>query len=327
MKRTLFYLAMASLSFLACTKNSDTNPVQGGGGVSEISTAVFYVDTFRLYSTDLKGGNRKLVVDEDLKSQNNYVTKISVLPTTQQLVYGYYDGISRATQIKTCKFDGSGVKTVKTVASGSSIGFVKGTTNGYIYYQTNNFSGGTIATRTYSIKADGTGETELQGFLYGANINEAQISNQGKGILGNDGYFFKIVNGVFTETTSFNIFLNEDKSKINRQIISADASKVAILSSTSTTGKFEIRIKDVVKDGPTSTVLYTLNIPADANQYSPQIYFVNGSKNILVSYGKFTSPKGSPNDYTNCDLIDVATGKITQTWKFTGDEIGNLVVD
>lgn len=56
------------------------------------------------------------------------------------------------------------------------------------------------------MKADGTAETELQGFLYAPNIIESQISNLGKEVLGNDGYFFKITNGVFAEVESFNIF-------------------------------------------------------------------------------------------------------------------------
>jgi len=327
MKKTLFYLAIASLSFLACAKDDDPN---SGPQASEgVSTTAFYVDTFRIYSTDLKGGNRKLVVDEDLKSQNNYVTQISVIPTTQQLVYGYYDGVSRATQIKTCKFDGSSVKVVKTIASGSSVGFVKGIFDGSIYYQTNTFTGGMIASKTFSIKADGTGETELQGFLYEFNIREAQISSQGKGVLSNSGYFGVIANGKFDERNSFNILLNEDKdlTKIKGLSLSNDAKKAAFLQSTTTLGKYEIRIKDVIKDAPTSTVLYTLNIPADADQYGGNIRFVNGSKNLLVYYGKFTSPKGSANDFTNCDLIDIATGKVTQTWKFTGDDIGKVIVN
>lgn len=327
MKKTLIYLAIASLSILACSKKDDSTPNPSAG--SGVSTKVFYVDTFRIYSTDLSGANRKLVVDEDLKSQNNYVTQISVLPNTQQLVYGYYDGVTRASQIKTCKFDGSGVKVIKTISSGTSIGFIKGISDGNIYYQANIFSGGTVASKAFSIKADGTGETELQGFLYATNIKEAQISNQGKGILGNDGYFAKITNGVFAEADSYNIFLNEekDKTKLKSIILSADATKAAFLQSTTTLGKYEVRIKDNLKTAPTSTVLYTLTIPADANQYGADVHFVNGSKNLLVTYGKFTSPKGSANDYTNCDLIDATTGKLDKTWKFTGDDIGRVIAD
>ena len=328
MKKTLFYLAMVSLSFLACTKNEDTTLNNGANGASGISTTVFYLDTFRIYSTDLKGGNRKLVVDEDLKSQNNYIGDISVLPTNQQIVYTYSQVFTQPQQIKICKFDGSGKKVLKTLASNqSSVGFVKGTADGYIIYQINTNQGPTISSKTYSIKADGTEEKELQGFLYAPYINEAQISNLGKGVLGNDGYFFKINNGLFIEAESFNIFLNEDKPKISNPIISADATKAAFIQTTGTIGKYDIRIKDILKTSPTSTVLYTITIPADANQSGLSIYFVNGAKNIMVSYGKFTSPRGSPNDYTNCDLIDVATGKISQTWKFTGDEVTSPVTD
>lgn len=80
---------MASISFLACSKKDDTTLNNGANGASGISTTVFYADTFRIYSTDLKGGNRKLIVDEDLKSQNNYIGQISVLPINQQIVYTY----------------------------------------------------------------------------------------------------------------------------------------------------------------------------------------------------------------------------------------------
>jgi len=328
MKKTLFYLVMASIFFLACSKKDDTTLNNGSNGASGISTTVFYLDTFRIYSTDLKGGNRKLVVDEDLKSQNNYIGQISVLPTSQQVVYTYSQVYTQPQQIKICKFDGSEKKVIKTLASNqSSIGFVKGTADGYIIYQLNTYQGPTISSRTYSIKADGTGETELQAFLYAPNINEAQVSNLGKGVLSNEGYFFKFNNGVFVEAESFNIFLNENITKINNPIISADATKAAFIQTTGTIGKYDIRIKDNLKSAPTSTVLYTLTIPADADQYSSSIYFVNGTKNIMISYGKFTSPKGSPNDYTNCDLVDVATGKISQTWKFTGDNVSRPVTD
>jgi hypothetical protein len=326
MKKLFYAVVVMFLAFTACTKSDDE--IANLPAASGVSTSVFYTDTFRIYSTDLKGGNRKLVVDEDLRSQNNYISQVSVLPSSQQLVYAYSIGFTSPQVIKTCKFDGSDKKVIKTLASNtSSIGFVKGTADGLIFYQTNTFLGSVISTKTFSIKADGTDEKELQSFLYPAYISEAQISNLGKGILGNDGYFFKITNGLFAESESFNIFLNEDKTKIEAQIISADATKAAMLQSTTTLGKYEIRIKDNLKAAPTSKVLYTLNIPSTANQYSPQIYFVNGTKNILVTYGKFTSPKGSASDFTNCDLVDTATGLVSQTWKFTGDDIGIVLVD
>lgn len=326
MKKQLLYLTLLALSFLACTK--EDNSSGGPSNSSDVSSTVFYLDTFRIYSTDLKGNNRKLVVDEGLNSQNNYIGEFSILPTSQQLIYTYTQIFTQPMQIKICKMDGTDKKVVKTLASSqSSIGFVKGTKDGNIIYQVNTFQGPTINTKTYIMKADGTEEKELQSFLYAAYIGEGQVSNQGKGVLGDDGYFFKINNGIFVEAESFNIFLNEDKAKIKNKIISADATKAAFVQSTNTLGKYEIRIKDNSKTAPISTVLYTLNIPADADQYNANIYFVNGAKEIIVSYGKFTSPRGSVNDYTNCDLIDVATGKVTQTWKFTGDNISTIITN
>ncbi|MBD3750527.1 MAG: hypothetical protein IE931_13640 [Sphingobacteriales bacterium] len=46
MKKALFYLAIISLSFLACSKNDNPNPTPS----SEESSTVFYTDTFNIYS-------------------------------------------------------------------------------------------------------------------------------------------------------------------------------------------------------------------------------------------------------------------------------------
>lgn len=323
MKKQIIYLAIISLAFFACSKSDDST---GTPNTSAESNTAFYVDTFRIYSTDLKGGNRKLVLDEDLKSQNNYITNLTYLPVANKLIYGYSTSFNLPVQIKSSNIDGTDKKVIKTLATGLSLGFIKGTSDGQIFYQTNQYTGSTVSTKTYSIKADGTGETELQGFLYLNNIRQEQISTEGKGILNKDGYFAKIVNGVFDERNSFNLFLNEDKPKINFPIVSADGSKAAFVSSTSTTRKYEIKIKDAVKDAATSNVLYTITLPTDVNDIAPKITFVNGNKSILVYYGKLTFPKGAMTDYTQCELIDVATGTATN-WKFTGDEITTLVTN
>ena len=210
MKKVLI-MVLVSIAMYGCSKNDNTSPSTSSN--SDVSTTVFYLDTFRIYSTDLKGGNRKLLVDEGINSQSNYIGEFSILPTSQQLIYTYTQIFTQPMQIKICKMDGTDKKVVKTLASSqSSIGFVKGTKDGNIIYQVNTFQGPTINTKTYIMKADGTEEKELQSFLYAAYIGEGQVSNQGKGVLGDDGYFFKINNGIFVEAESFNIFLNEDKA-------------------------------------------------------------------------------------------------------------------
>ena len=324
MKKQLLYLILLALSFMACTK--EDNSSGGPSNSSDVSSTVFYVDTFRIYSTDLKGNSRKLVVDEDLKSGNNYISDLTYLPTAKKLVYGYSIMSNQPIQIKSSNVDGSDKKIIKTLTAGLNLNFIKGTSDGQIFYQTVQNNGSTIATKTYSMKADGTSETELQGFLYAFNIAQEQISTEGKGIINNDGYFAKIKNGVFIEAESFNLFLNEDKTKINFPIVSADATKIAFISPTTTLRKYDIRIKDAVKDAATSKILYSITLPADVNDVAPRISFLNGNKSILAYYGKFTFPKGASTDFTHCELIDVSTSTAIN-WKFTGDEIYTIVTN
>lgn len=323
MKKTLFYLAIASLSFLACTKNDNTNPSQSGGGTSGVSTTVFYADTFRIYSTDLKGGNRKLVVDEDIKSGNNYIGYVSVRPGAQQLVYSYTKVYTEPQQIKISKFDGSDKRILKTLPSGSYVGFLKFFTDGNIFYSVVTNNGPTSSVNLYSIQADGSGEKVITLPLYSNVQNPDLASADGKGILDESGYFAVISNGVFDERNSFNILLNEDKdkTKIKNLTLSNDATKAAFVQSTATQFKYEVRIKDVKAAAPSATVLYTVNLNSTVGDQSPNLHFLNGTKNLLISYGKGNSGRLTGDGYTICELIDTATGKLVDTWKFTGDDI------
>ncbi|WP_147387919.1 hypothetical protein [Pelobium manganitolerans] len=324
MNKIFLLLALASFTFFGCSKNddADNNPPASNGA----STAVFYVDTLNIYSTDLKGANRKLVTSEGSNTGNNYIAEAVYVPKAERIAYIYTEAYDKPFFLKTCKLDGSDKKTIKTFAAFTDLGLIKATADGQIIYTLPGkpFPNQTPS-KTFSIKADGTGEAEINVSVYAGVSDPDWISADGKGVLLSGGYFALIVNGTFDERNSFNVLANEEKdqNKISEISLSNDATKLVFAQQTSVTGKYEIRIKDVKKDAPTSTVLYTLNIPADADQYTLSLSFVSGTKYVLASYGKFTSPKGAANDYTNCDLIETASGKVAQTWKFMGDEIYN----
>lgn len=326
MKKALFYLIIVSLSFLACSKSDDNGPASS----SDVSTSVFYTDTFNIYSTDLKGGSRKLVTAELPNTGNNYIYATAYIPIANRLVYIYTEAYDKPFFLKTCKLDGSDKRTIKTFPAFTNVGLVKATSDGQIIYTLPGkpFPNQT-ASKVFSIKADGSGETEITVPFYATTNDPDLISADGKGILSTNGYFALLVNGVFDERNSFNVLMNEDKdqTKFRELSLSNDGTKLTFAQTSATAGKYEIRIKNVAKDAAASTVLYNLTIPAEASESSLSLRFVNGTKNILVSYGKFTSPKGSVNDYTHCDLIDVASGKVNQTWKFMGDEVYDPVTN
>lgn len=327
MKKTLFYLAMASLSFLACSKSDDNSPSPSS---SNASTTVFYTDTLNIYTTDLKGGNRKLAVSEAPYTGNNYFRGTAYVAKSKKIAYLYTEAYNKPFFLRTCNLDGSDKKTIKTFAAGTNVGIIKATSEGKIIYTVPGQSyPDQTASKVFSINVDGTAETEINVPFYASVTNPDLISADGKGALDQSGYFALMVNGTFDERNSFNILLNEDKdkTKIRNLTMSKDATKVAFIQTTGVTKKYELRIKDLKKDSPAAIVLYTINISADANDVTPSITFVNGSKNILVSYGKFTSPQGSVNDYTYCELIETSNGNVTQSWKFMGDDIFSPFTD
>src|SRR5690606_30043181 len=108
--------------------------------------------------------------------------------------------------LKTCKLDGSDKKTIKTFPAFTQVGVIKATSDGQVIYTLPGkpFPNQT-ASKTFSIKADGTGETEITQQIYIAVSDPDLISADGKGILSISGYFAKIVNGTFDERNSFQV--------------------------------------------------------------------------------------------------------------------------
>jgi hypothetical protein len=326
MKLTNIKTLLIALSFTAlyaCTKsNSEPTPappVTGGGTGNSI---VFYTDTFRVYSTNLSGGDRKLVVDEDLKSQNNYIGFITTIPGKNKIVYTYTTGGGSGFVIKTADTDGKNVKTIKTIPTQNSISYIKGIADGRIYFA---YGPTGSPAKNYVMDADGANETALTTIPTYSRINASQIATSGKGIIDNSGYFAVLNNGVFAEASSFYLLANETKADIRQTAVSDDATKLAILYTTTDPNVFEVRIKDIAKANVTATTVYTVTLASDEINYNVNIQWVNGNKNVLVSYGKFTGPQGSATDYTKCELIDVAA-KTATNWKFTGDEAQRVVV-
>ena len=322
---------MACAAIVSCSKNNNA-PVEEPTTISGESTTVLYIDTFKVYSTNLKGGDRKLLVNEDLQSQNNYIMSASIIPGSNKIVYSYSTGYQDPKTIRVAAADGSSKNIVKTFPAGQDIGFVKGMTGNKIYYSVSKNQGGTNVVNYYSMNDDGTSETELKGFPYYAFMHESTISNQGKGFLANAGYFVKIKDGIFLEQESFNVLTNENKTDIMGDIIVAnDASKIAWVAKTANNSKYEVRVKDITTKTTTSTVAFTYTVPAEfvGNVFNDffNIYWVDGNKKVMLEYGKSSFPKGEPSDYSFCQIIDIATGTVVSSWNFTGDGNAQILVN
>ncbi len=324
MKNILLFLAVASMTISGCSKKNDNEPSPSKGS----STTVFYIQRTQVYSTDLNGENKKLVIDEVNKSNNNYISSISIVGKNKQLAYVFADDTNGKFYIRTCNFDGTNIKTIKEIVSKDTyIEFFKGLSNGKIIYQTRVFilGGAAYADNSYSVNLDGTAETNINGIGY-YNTAASLISADGSAFLTyNDGMFTQIVNNVADKANAHSIYGNDAESNYGVSL-SGDGKWVGFLS-VSADKKAEIRIKSTQKDAVASTVLATIDVPAGTDSEQINICFANGSESILLNFGTYTPPLGSVNDQTTCNLIDVASKKITKTWKLTGGAARYLVVD
>ena len=331
-KGKFLLIALIAISIFACKNDNSVTPDdEKPGAEAGVSTAVMYIDTFRIYSTDLAGANRKLLVDEDLKSENNYITSASVIPGYGKIVYGYTTGFRASQEIKIINADGSNKKTLKTLPSTAFVQFVKGVADGKVFYGYDEFTGNTNVRKVFMINEDGTGEKELTGLPGASSIRGGQISSGGGGLVTDQGYFAKLKDGVFIESESKNVLTTEDKTKITGSVIlSADATKIAFISTTAAADKFEVRIKDITKNDIPAVVVYTYTVPANGVGAVPFPFFsltwVDGSKRLLMSHGKFTMPKGAASDYVLAQIIDPAT-KSAVSWQFAGDGNGYFIAN
>lgn len=313
-------LALIALAVtVSCSKNNNIEPDEN---INSKSTSVYYVDTFRIYSTDLTGSNRKLVVDENINSGNNYISKTAVLPVSGQIVYVYITGYQDPKTIKIVNADGSGKKILKTIPAGTDVAYLKSIDKDRIYYCTYT-PGNNSSEKLFSMNADGGDEKEIKLFLNPVNYNS--ISKSGNDILAGN-YLMKFKDGVFLEAQSFNVFTTIEISE-NYSVteLSPDGKKLAYIKKTSKNNEFDLMVKDVeVKNGSATKILTCVvsSELVDDAQYTAffDIDWLNTSDKVILSYSKFTFPKGSPNDYTKCELVDLPAAKITASWNFIGDD-------
>ena len=343
MKIKFNLLVVAAFLIAACSQKDDSNPQLDPSLLSNESSTVYFLDTFRVYSTNLSGGDRKLLIDEDLKSGNNYIGSLSVMPGSKKLIYVYNTSYLKPIEIKIANSDGTNIKTIKSLAVGTTINILKGITDNKIYFGTSVFASGgsTIASKFYVMNDDGTNEKELIGFPYLSYVDDAEVSNQGKGFIitstspfttGSPStistYFNKINNGVYVEKESKGVLSNilSDDMACN-PILSNDITKIAYALKTTTTNKIEIKVKDITAATSTATTVYTLTVPAEIKNPYIKLYWVSGTQKLLAYYGNWKGGRYATSDSKmTCELIDVAKGTAT-TWAFTGDGMGSFIVN
>ena len=158
MKKIYTLFLLTSLLFGACKKNTDTEKPSDTAAIK--TNMALFLDTFRVYNSDLEGNGLKVSLDEDEKSGNNYIGHIAY-SQNNKFVYAYKPATGNI-QIKTANANGADKKTLKTLTTGVSVGFL-GSFGGKVLYATNEFnpSSSAMVNEVRMMDEDGNNDTKL----------------------------------------------------------------------------------------------------------------------------------------------------------------------
>ncbi len=316
--------------FTSCKKDNSTETEK-----TLESNLVFFVDTFRVYRSDLEGNGLKSLVDEDEKSGNNYITKITY-SNSNKFVYGYKPA-NGSLQIKVANVDGSNKKALKTLSGNTGINFL-GSFGDKIMYTTIDYSGTNPIIEIRTMAEDGSNDVKLnlpRPTLAASNGSTfVSTTEDYSGTAPSfSSYIVKFKNGTWDEASSFN--LAKVNGLLRASAISDDGNTlIYVVAADYTTLTYDVFVMDISKRGNTAKKVLSHTFPTTGDgaiQFPPQlsIALANGTSNILVGYGVDVDNQryATKNDYYYVQNIDVDKGTITKKWKIAGEYGGSLLAN
>ncbi|GAB1462564.1 hypothetical protein [Pedobacter sp.] len=329
MRRLSVIAALLCLVF-ACKKNDGTAPEK----TQDQGKLALFIDTFRVYSSDLEGKGLKTVVDEDEKSGNNYIAKITY-SNTNKFFYDYKPATG-SFQIKVANADGSNKKVLKTLAGNAGLSFL-GSFGDKILYTTTDYSGTTPIIEIRTMAEDGSNDVKLNlprptlaarnGSTYVSTTEDNSTATPSS-----TSYVVKFKNGVWEKPNSFN--LPKVTGLIRASAISDDGNTlVYVLAADYSTLTYDVFTMDISKKGNTAKKVLSHTFPTTgegAVQFPPQISIaLAGAANVLVGYGVDVDKKryATKNDYYYIQNIDLDKGIISKKWKIAGEYGGSLLAN
>lgn len=337
MKKLLYVLPIICLIF-ACKKEASTPEEEQVKPLTGKSNLVFFVDTFRVYTTDLSGNNKKLVLDEDVKSGNNYIIDIDYA-VSKKLIYAYKPESNVKQEIRTVNADGSDKKTIKTLASVNvALNFVS-SFGGKILYTTLDYTTpGVVASETRLMDENGANDAKVNWPKPTITARDGSgylsISSDYSGATPSHNiYSVKITNGIFAEANSFNV--PKITGVIRGMALSSDGNTfIYLLASSYNSEQYDVMSLDLSKkDGATKKIMtYEMPKTGDGALSSPRnvkLTFANGTANVVISYGVQVSSSryATKDDYYFFQLIDIDKAVIANKWKIFNEYGGSHIVD
>lgn len=322
------YLRLLPFAFfllLSCTKNDGSNtpnPTPTPGA----STALYYVDSAKIYATSLTGSGRVLVAGIDTGNVNSHIGSAVRSSDGNKLYFLHYiSGSAQQIKLYAVNRDGSGLTALKTMATGGSEYVLLRATadNKLVFYQAQ-VSGSTITTSLQTIGTDGNNAATLATIPAGSPLLRwvSQSLNRWAGVQ------FATTQMIKTGTLSGSLGAGTDVAApvgSNAYALSTDGSHIAYAVKSGST--LTVKIYDVATGTTTDAFTHTI-VPdiGSFTDYAAGLRWVDGTAKLLLYYGRFTMPAGSPSDFTQVVLFNRSNNTHT-TWRFNGDQVYNIVAE
>lgn len=334
MKKLVLLLVLPCL-FFACKKESTSAPKQNNN-ITGKSDLVFFIDTFRVYSSDLEGNNYKKLFEHSEDTKNSYIGDYSYTQSGK-IAYSFYTRANRHFSLRISTTNHNNPTVLKELQDNQSYTFVAGFGN-KILYTTSDFSKTPTTYEVRTVNEDGSNDTKLSIPMpkYAARNGSVAISvteDYSGTIPKNNFYVSRFENGTWSERNSFN--LPAVNGIIKGAAISDDGNTfVYVVASDYNTWAYDIYTADITAKDKAVKKVAVYDIPKTGDgamkwQQDLSISFANGTSNVVFGYGVQVDNENyaTKNDYYFVQKIDIAKGEIIKKWKIFGEYGGGLLVN
>ena len=326
MKKLLTFLIITQL--IACSTSQVIPADDATNPPAPTASKIFFGDSSKIYSTDLTGGNRRLLVGLDTTSLNSYLMGITTNADGSKIYFRHrVSGTPSTTKQYVVNADGTGLTLLKTFTSvNSNYDYTKLTSDNKLVF----FDGLYIPPASYAknietLTLDGLTQTTVATIPASFTPNITQIG-RANGIYLAEQYF---PSGQVWYTGSLNASFQPQTPRAlpvgAKQARLSDDGKVVAYYKTVNATTLELYTYNVATETATLLAPYTIPMVGvgtggpGSSSVSTYFTWVEGTSKLMIYSALFTSPRGVPTDYAHCSIYTVGTTAAPTTFRFEGD--------
>ncbi|RYY38445.1 MAG: hypothetical protein EOO08_14375 [Chitinophagaceae bacterium] len=318
-------LAISVLTLASCSHDSVEAPTTPSTPPAT-SNNIYYVDSAKIYRVSLSGTDRMLIAGIDTTSPNSFIgSAVRSVDGSKIFFLHYTSGSSQSIKLYSVSSSGTNLQMLKTMQTGGNeYRLLNATADNKILFHQMQVTGGALSYSIQTIGSDGNGQAQVVPFPSGSPLlSRIAPNSRWAGIA--FGGTATIKTGTATSASLGTATDVGSPLSSGAYAMSSDGSKIAYAVQNG--GSIDVKVYDIA--GNSTTTAFSHVIVSDIGtftNYTTSVRWVNGTEKLLLSYGKFTSPSGSPSDFTQV-VLHTMSGGADVAWRIHGDEVTNIIAE